>query len=117
MVRKTEPIEVKNARGGEGSVVFYHVLQEKELLGHGSMYAKVVVNPHSSIGWHQHVTNTEPYYILKGVGTFVDNDGTKTDVYPGDVCTIEVGQWHSMENNTDEDMEMIAFVMNVGLKF
>ncbi|WP_418918381.1 cupin domain-containing protein [Anaerotignum faecicola] len=42
----------------------------------------------------------------------MDNDGTKTEVHPGDVCSIKVGQWHAMENNTDEDMEMIAFVMN-----
>ncbi|MBR5815876.1 MAG: cupin domain-containing protein, partial [Anaerotignum sp.] len=49
-------------------------------------------------------------------GTFVDNDGSKTDVYPGDVCTIEVGHWHSMENNTDEDMEMMALVLNEEVK-
>ena len=28
------------------------------------------------------------------------------------VAWIEVGQWHSIENNTDEDMEMIALVIN-----
>lgn len=112
MVRKTEPIEVKNARGGEGSVVFYHVLQEKELLGHGCMYAKVVINPHSSIGWHQHATNTEPYFILSGKGVFVDNDKSRTEVVPGDVCLIEVGQWHSLENPYDEPLEIMALVYN-----
>lgn len=112
MVRKTKPVEVKNARGGEGSVVFYHVLQEEELLGHGSLYAKVVVKPHSSIGWHQHVTNTEPYFILSGKGIFVDNDKSRTEVGPGDACIIEPGQWHSLENPHDEDLEMMALIYN-----
>ena len=29
---------------------------------------------------------------------------------------IEVGHWHSMENNTDEDMEMMAIVLNEEVK-
>ena len=116
MVRKDRVVTAENMRGGVGSLEIHHIVEKEELLGHGTMFARVILKPHSSIGWHQHVGNTEPYYIIKGVGTFVDNDGSKTEVYPGDVCTIEVGQWHSMENNTDEDMEMIAFVMNDGLK-
>lgn len=90
----------------------HHALEEAEMMGHNKMFARLVVHPHSSIGWHQHVGNAETFYILKGVGTFVDNDGSKTDVFPGDVCTIEVGQWHSMENNTDENMEMMALIIN-----
>lgn len=112
MVRKTQPREVQNARGGEGSVVFYDVLQEEELLGHGSLYAKVVVKPHSSIGWHKHVTNTEPYFILSGKGIFVDNDKSRTEVGPGDACLIEVGQCHALENPYDEELVMMALIYN-----
>ena len=112
MIRRTQPREVKNARGGEGSVVFYDVLEASELNGHGSLYARVVVNPHSSIGWHQHVGNTEPYYILSGKGIFVDNDESRTEVFPGDACLIEVGQWHALENPNDEPLEMMALIYN-----
>ena len=58
MVRHNEPIVKENLRGGKGHVVFYHILEEKELMGHGSMYARVVIPPHCSIGWHQHIGNT-----------------------------------------------------------
>ncbi len=112
MVRKDRVVTAENMRGGAGSVEIHHIVEKEELMGHGTMFARVIVKPHSSIGWHQHVGNTEPYYIIKGVGTFIDNDGSKTEVHPGDVCLIEVGQWHSIENNTDEDMEMIALVIN-----
>ncbi len=111
MVRKTT-VEVKqNVRDGKGSVAFHYILPEEELLGHANLYAHIIIKPHSSIGWHQHLHNTEPYYVIKGEGVFTDNDGSKTIVRPGDVCTIEVGQSHSIENNTDEDFEMIALIL------
>lgn len=45
---------------------------------------------------------------------FVDNDESRTVVHPGDICTIACGEWHSMENNSEEDLEMIALVINEG---
>lgn len=112
MVKKERVIVVEGVRGGKGSAEMHHFLEKDELLGHCSLFARVVLKPHSSVGWHQHVGDTEPYAIIKGEGTFIDNDGSKTTVRPGDVCIIEVGHWHSIENNTDEDMEMIALVIN-----
>ena len=58
VVRKTNVVEQQNVRGGEGTVEFHHILKEEELYGHGKLYAKVVLKPHSSIGMHQHVGNT-----------------------------------------------------------
>ncbi len=112
MVRKAQ-IEVrKEVRGGKGEVEFHHIVSADELNGHGSMYAMCRLKPGSSIGWHQHTGNTEPYFILEGHGTFVDNDGSRTEVGPGDVCVIEVGQSHSMENNSENDLVMMALVYN-----
>ena len=77
------------------------------------MFAHVVIPPHSSLGFHQHVENTEPYYVIKGKGIFVDNDGSKTEIAEGDVCVIEVGQSHAIENPNDESLEIIALVINM----
>lgn len=112
MVKKNEAVIKENLRGGKGSVTLFPILSAEELMGHGTMYARVVIPPHCSIGWHQHVGNTEPYYIIKGEGIFTDNDKSKTTVHPGDICTIACGEWHSMENESDEDLEMIALVIN-----
>lgn len=112
MVRKERINTVEGLRGGKGSVEIHHFLEKDELMGHGKMFARVIIKPHSSIGWHQHEHDTEPYAIIKGEGVFIDNDQSKTTVKAGDVCLINVGEWHSIENNTDEDMEMIALVIN-----
>ena len=110
MVRQNKGIRMEGLRGGKGHVVLYHILSQEELMGHGAMYARVVIPPHCSIGWHQHVGNTEPYYILKGHGIFEDNDGTRTQVGPGDVCVINFNESHSIENPTDENLDLMALI-------
>lgn len=112
MVKKETVTIVEGLRGGRGTAEVHHFLKKEELLGHAKMFARVVLKPQSSIGWHQHVDDTEPYAIIKGEGLFIDNDGSKTLVHPGDICVIEFGHWHSIENNTDDDLEIIALVLN-----
>ena len=113
MVRKPEVITKSQLRGGKGDVDFHYIISEDEMMGHGTMYAKMVLKPGSSIGWHQHVGNKEPYYVLSGTGRYTDNDGTVTIIGPGDVCTIECGHYHSVENLSDsENLEIMALILN-----
>ncbi|MGI6107865.1 MAG: cupin domain-containing protein [Lachnospiraceae bacterium] len=112
MVRKTMKREASNIRGGKGTIYFDDIITKEEFNGHGSSYTKVTMPAGTSIGYHQHVDNTEQYYILSGNGTFLDTDGSRVEVGPGDVCYIEVGQSHGMENNSDADLVMMALIYN-----
>ena len=112
MVRKADIVFKDNVRGGEGTIEFRHILSADELMGHGTIYAHLIVPPHCSLGMHQHIENTEPYYVIKGKGIFVDNDGSKTEIAEGDVCVIEVGQSHAIENPNEEPLEIMALVIN-----
>ena len=94
MVRKENTVAVEHLGGGKGTAYVHHIISKEEFLGHGRMYARVVLPPGASVGWHQHVHDTEPYYILKGQADFIDNDKSVTKVGPGDCCIIEVGQFH-----------------------
>lgn len=110
MVRKERLVKVEGLAGGKGTAEVYHIVSDEELMGHARLYARVVLKPNSSVGYHQHVGETEPYLILKGKGVFIDNDGSRIDVGPGDVCVIKVGQSHGLENNSDEDLEFMALI-------
>ena len=112
MVRKTVRREMKDVRGGHGTVIFEDVITKDEFNGHGSLYARVTLPAGSSIGYHQHIDNTEQYFVLSGHGVFIDTDGSRVPVGPGDVCYIEVGQSHGMENPSDQDMVMMALIYN-----
>ncbi len=112
MVRREQVEQVNGLAGGRGTATVCHVVSKDELYGHGRMYARVILPPGASVGWHQHKHDTEPYYILKGHADFIDNDHSVTKVGPGDVCVIRVGQFHSIENNYDEDVEFMALIYN-----
>ena len=43
---------------------------------------------------------------------YANNDKSVTKVGPGDCCIIEVGQYHSIENNSDSDVEFMALIYN-----
>ncbi len=113
MVRHEE-MKIKEHLGGGtgiGPAYMYEIVGKEGLLGHGRLFSKIVLPPGSTIGWHQHVGETEPYYILSGEGDFIDTDGTVTKVHAGDICTINVGDHHSLENNSDGDLTLIALVL------
>lgn len=113
MIRKEQCRTVEGLAGGKGHVKLYDIQTSEELGGVGRLYARVVLEPGCSVGWHKHSGETEPYYILKGEATFVDNDGSRTLVHPGDICYLEDNQYHSIENNSDEDVEFMALIYNL----
>ena len=111
MVTKEVLIHREAVRGGRGSVDFYHVVPRDKCDDYLHMFAKLVIRPASSIGLHRHEGETEPYYILSGRGLFTDNDGTQTEVGPGDVCLIRNGDCHGIENLSDaEDLVLMAAI-------
>ncbi|MBQ3653613.1 MAG: cupin domain-containing protein [Synergistaceae bacterium] len=117
MVRRITCTDVDGLAGGTGIAHVHHVVTKDELYGHGRLYARVVLPPGSCVGWHQHIHDTEPYYILSGEGDFYesatgDGERTKTRVHAGDVCVIPVGYWHCLENTSDSDLEFMALIYN-----
>ena len=55
MVRKENTVAVEHLGGGKGTAYVHHIISKEEFLGHGRMYAKVVLPPGASVGWPQHV--------------------------------------------------------------
>ena len=45
MIRKDNVLEVEHLGGGKGTAYVHHIVSKEELLGHGRLYAKVVLPP------------------------------------------------------------------------
>ena len=111
MIRNTqEKTVVENARGGIGSIVMHKKITMEDKVEGLSLFAKVVVNPHSTIGYHLHTDDAEAYYVVKGEGIFLNHYEERVPVKAGDLCLIKKGQSHGMENLSDNELEMIAVV-------
>lgn len=112
MVTRSEncPIREANVQNGKGLIHMKDLTDREGLYGHGRMFSHVTINPGCSIGYHPHHHETEFYYILKGEGVFNDN-GEEVLVHPGDICATGFDQFHSLENQSSEPLEMIALIV------
>lgn len=111
MVRKTDDFTPRtNVRGGEGTMEMHPLLSGDEMSGRMTLCARMVMPPHTSIGYHPHPDDVEYYCILKGSGVFRGADGQPETVGAGDVCMIRKGESHGLENPFDAPLEMLAMV-------
>lgn len=100
----------KRARGGDGRVIFKHLLESEEYSNKGRLMGKIILEPGSSIGMHTHENEMEIYYFLSGVASVVDN-GNECRLYPGEVLLTQSGQSHSIRNDGNENLEYIAIIL------
>jgi mannose-6-phosphate isomerase-like protein (cupin superfamily) len=95
--RKDMKVELKEKmRDGEGTVRLIHLLDaggEKN----ARMFAEITLNPGCSIGYHQHNSETEYFFIISGTGT-VKDEGREIQVEQGDSIITGNGAFHSIKN-------------------
>lgn len=113
MIRRSEEktVEIKKLFNGAGETVNQKILNgADEMYGKGRVFNHVLLRPGCEVGWHVHQGDGETYYILKGHGVYNDN-GTVTEVGPGDVTFTDSGEGHALLNNGEEDLEAIALIL------
>lgn len=100
----------KNLFGGNGNVNMKVLATADEMYKSARLFNHVTLNPGCSLGYHTHEHETEFYYILKGEAVFNDN-GTEVILRAGDISATGNGEGHSLENRTDEPVELIALIV------
>ena len=113
MIRRKEEAEVvvaDSVAGGKGRIYKNMMVNASEMFGKGRMVARVVLPSGSSIGDHAHINDAELYYILKGEAVVTDNDKTEV-LHAGDAVFTGNGNRHSITNETDEDVEFLAVII------
>ena len=101
--------EVVNMRGGKGSVFMQKVFPTLE---HTKVYSLITIPKGCSIGVHTHVEDEEIVTCLKGKGNLII-DGKRYDFLPSDISLCKSGRNHSIENNSEEDLVILAVINNI----
>ena len=101
----------EKARGGEGSLTFYHLLEKEQLAPHSRLFCKVVMQPGNSMGYHTHHDEGEMFYFLSGTAKIIEDD-KEVILYPGDTLFTPSGSSHSVEAVGDEALEYLAIVIS-----
>lgn len=102
-------VKTQNKANGKGEITINHILAAPEL-GANDMFAKVVIPPGCSIGYHEHHGNTETYYILKGEALYNENGKQEMKLTAGTTTFCPDGEGHSIESCGTEDLEFIALI-------
>jgi mannose-6-phosphate isomerase-like protein (cupin superfamily) len=97
-------------RGGEGVTVVENLLTPAELYEKGRLFAKITLQPGSSIGYHVHEGEMEAYYIVSGEAEFLDKDEVVL-LSPGDSTWTQSGEGHSIKCAGDNPLELIALIL------
>ena len=100
----------ENMRGGDGSVKIEHLLTPEELNNKGRLFAKISLEPGSSIGFHVHEGEMESFFIIKGEAQYDDNGETVT-LKPGDTTYTPAGAGHAVKSTGSETLEMLALIL------
>lgn len=117
MILNDKKVDVfSNRFGGNGDVIMEHYIDEKLLNDTVNMYAKVILKPGCSLGYHQHNGNNETIVILQGIAQYNDN-GTEMELAPGTVMHCPDGEFHSIGNAADAKKDLILQAIVVKTKF
>ena len=77
---------------------------------------KGLLIPGASIGFHKHENSSEVMFITKGCAKYIceDEKGNKSIeiLTAGDCHICKCGHFHTLINETDEDIEFYAVVTN-----
>lgn len=109
IIKAEETIELKNRFGGDGSMFSTSYVKEDDFEGIRKVL-EIELEPHASIGYHEHPNDSEIYHLIEGKGKFQDADGEFKAVAKGDSCVITKGQSHGLVNTEDKPLKMIAIV-------
>ena len=98
---------IPKMRGGEGEMITRMFVNEDTKIMRGRL------TPGSTIGLHTHEGGSEMIFILSGAGKVLC-DGEYEPLSAGSVHYCPKGHAHSLINDGDEDLEILAMIPNHG---
>lgn len=114
MFKKKDSLVVTTSekpRGGSGVISITKVLDGVDTDGKIKILTRVVIPVGASIGRHQHVDDSEMYYVIAGAGRVLD-DNENHEINVGDVLYTRKNGWHSIENIGHTELVFIALILH-----
>ncbi len=97
---------------GAGSILFRRLWNPGVFASRFYVFSHAVIPPGASIGYHQHNTREEVYYVIEGGGRYTVNDSTFA-VQSGDALPCRLHDAHGIYNDSSADMEILIFSVSL----
>jgi mannose-6-phosphate isomerase-like protein (cupin superfamily) len=99
-------------RGGDGKVKIEHFWDKDELKSNNRLFARLTLEPGSSIGSHEHTGEEEVFVVVQGRAEADDN---------GEIVILETGDTiltsnacHSIKSIGDKPLVLVAVISMFG---
>ncbi len=100
--------ESAEAHEGHGPILFRRLFNTESFETNIHVISHAILPPGSSIGYHQHNTREEVYFVVNGEGQITGN-GHRFDVEAGDAALCRLGGAHGIVNDSFDDLELFVF--------
>jgi mannose-6-phosphate isomerase-like protein (cupin superfamily) len=100
-------------RGGDGSVAISRFFTRDEWTANVRLCAELTLPPGASIGSHQHLREDEVYIVTSGSGLLDDGSGEER-VSAGDAILTGNGETHTIRNDGEGPLTLIAMIAMYG---
>lgn len=113
MIIKKQEMQIKprvRLRDGFGTTDFLHIVPQENLPEKARLFSVMILEKGCSVGRHDHTGETEIYYVISGEGIINDN-GIIRPFKKGDANVCGGGDFHSVSNENDETLKMIAVII------
>ena len=97
-------------RDGFGTTDFLHIVAADDLPKNTRLFSVMCLEKGCSVGRHDHVAETEVYYVIEGEGIINDN-GTIRPFRKGDCSVCGGGDFHSVSNENEQTLKIIAVII------
>jgi len=102
---------MENMRGGDGSVKIENLLTPDDLYNKGRLFARITIEPGSSIGYHVHEGEMESYHIISGEAEYDDNGKETIRLTAGDTAYTPNGEGHAIKSVGNVPLVFIALIV------
>ena len=100
------------SHGGSGPVDLYEIWGKSDFKSDLDFIDRVVIPPHSTVGYHKHGSNEEMYIVLNGEGTMTIQ-GEPVGIKKGDMILNPAFGEHGLVNTSDTDIDLLVIQVNV----
>jgi len=104
-------IENQRTFSRDGGVDFHVLVEPEEMYDAGRLYARITLPPGAALSYHRHDDEMESFYVARGTCKMSDN-GKTVYVKEGEVLVTPHGEEHSIANDTDSPVELIALIIS-----
>jgi mannose-6-phosphate isomerase-like protein (cupin superfamily) len=94
--------------GGKDTVYYRRALGASSFASNWAFFDHIIIPPKASVGRHLHKGVEEIYLVIKGKGRISVNY-EMSDIVWGDAVPIYAGEIHSIENTSNEPLELVVY--------